>query len=272
MNSHPQDRIVRCRIVKGLTGLLCFIALFPFLIIAWQLISKARHLFETDLFTQQEGILNGLSGGVLIFSLTLLLALPLGVLAGLYVQQYSRSHLSLCLGVWNPIFAGMPDILIGMVVFLWLVAPFHQFSVVAGGVSMVILLLPSVVHSTIQSLEDLPSGLKESGLALGASSSMVITRVLFPAVYKPILSEILVAFAQLMGVCTPLIITVCGLEQMNPDDRSSITVALLIWDFFRDPAMTVYVWPCALFLMAVIAVLYIISQLIYPTYDKRIHT
>jgi phosphate transport system permease protein len=278
------------RFFFGLVVLCAILALCPLIWLVLDLFIKGYKQINFDFLTQvsptpleaylsqlsgqiiPNGILNGISGSFLVIVIAIVIAVPLGILAGLfmysnYLPRFSNFFYYLVVSM-----LGIPPVIIGIVVYLWMVEPFHGFSALAGGISLAIVMLPMVIHTTFNALETLPKNIKEEGAVLGGTDTGIIYRIVLPAVKDKIISGILFAISRTVGVMSPLVITALGAPVANwwNIDRPASTVPTLIWSFFDHPALVDMVWTTALFLFLTVIVLNIIAKNIY--YGQRLYT
>ncbi len=124
------------------------------------------------------GIANALMGSLLIVFCAAIIAIPIGIMGGIYLSENKKSRLSkLVHGFAVDVLQGTPSIVVGIVIYFWIVKPFQwTFSALSGSVALAIMMLPIVVRSTEETLKLLPASLKRSGLALGLPYHKVILR------------------------------------------------------------------------------------------------
>jgi phosphate transport system permease protein len=207
------------------------------------------------------GIVNGIYGSLAIILIAAGLAIPTGILAGIYIYEKQTAKLSIAVQYAGIILKGTSSAIIGLVVYLWIYRFFDYSPILAGSLSLTILLLPSIIQSTWCTLLSLPENLKESGFALGASYTNVWFQIILPSIRKPLLSRILTSLTQMVGSTAPLIIVVLGSSAINRDvDHSATTLSLLIWRFFNHPNMVDLMWGASLFLFLIVVMLNLINK------------
>jgi phosphate transport system permease protein len=259
--------------------LFSFIALIPFLSIIWTLLKKGLIHVNPNFYTQTSpsateailanlsgeiipgGILNGICGSLYILLITIILTVPLGFFIGVYIHENRKQKFSIFIQYISAIFYGMPSIIIGITVYVFIVKSFHSFSAWAGSVALSVLMLPMIIRATDETLKSLPTYLKESGLALGASYTSVILRVIIPTAKGNLLTGLLISVSRILGVTAPLIVTTLGCSMVNWDiTKPTSSITLLIWNFSNNPCMADMVWSTSLFLFIFIIVLNIIAK------------
>lgn len=259
-------------ILSGLTML-------PLFFILWELLKKGYKQFNFSLFTEVAptsmdamlakisnesipgGVLNGITGGLLIIGIAILIAIPIGILAGIYLSEKSESRLAGLVRYLTDLIQGTPSIVIGIIAYAWVVKPLHSYSALAGSVALAIMMLPLVVRSTEETLKMLPGTLKEAGLALGASYTNVILKVLLPSAFGGLFTGILLAISRVMGETAPLMLTALGASAVNWDiNKPTSSIPLLIWEFYNDPNLIDLIWASSLLLLLIILTLNLIAK------------
>src|ERR1700744_2681443 len=109
------------------------------------------------------GIANALVGSIIIILVASVIAVPIGILAGVYLSENKKSRLAYWCRLSTDILQGVPSIVIGIIAYFWLVKPLRGFSALAGSVALAIMMLPIIVRSTEETLKLLPDSLKEAG-------------------------------------------------------------------------------------------------------------
>src|ERR1700743_3951204 len=182
------------------------------------------------------GIANALLGSILIILVASVIAIPIGILAGVYLSENRQSRLAYWVRLCTDILQGVPSIVIGIVAYFWLVKPLGGFSALSGSAALAIMMLPIVVRSTEETLKLLPDSLKEAALALGMPFHRVIFKVVIPVGIRGILSGIMLSIARITGETAPLLFTAFG----NPYLSVNITkpmqsLPLLIFNYATSP-------------------------------------
>jgi phosphate transport system permease protein len=182
------------------------------------------------------GIANALLGSIIIIGVASVIAIPIGIMAGIYLSENKKGRLAYWCRLCTDILQGVPSIVIGIVIYFWLVKPLRGFSALAGSVALAIMMLPIIVRSTEETLKLLPDSLKEAGLALGLPFHRVIFKVIVPVGIGGILSGVMLSIARITGETAPLLFTAFG----NPYLSVSLTkpmqsLPLLIYNYATSP-------------------------------------
>jgi phosphate transport system permease protein len=153
------------------------------------------------------GMANALAGTGVLLGLASLLAVPLGILCGMYVAEYRRTWLATAVRSAADLLNGTPSIVIGIFAYSVAVLPFQRFSALAGALALALMMLPLIVRTTEELLLLVPDGLRQGALALGASRARAVLTVVLPAALPGILTGVLVALARIAGETAPLLFT-----------------------------------------------------------------
>jgi phosphate transport system permease protein len=195
-------------------------------------------------------ISNGILGTLLMLIISVVVAVPIGILCGVYLSENRESRVAQIISYMTDLLQGTPSIIIGIIVYIWVVVPTRGYSGLAGSVALFIMMLPLIIRSTEETLKMLPISLKEAGLALGGSYPRVILRVLLPSAFGGVFTGVLLAVSRVIGETAPLMFTALGCSIIQWDVRRPMSaVPLLIWEFFNDPNMQNLVWSASLFLL-----------------------
>jgi len=154
------------------------------------------------------GIFNALIGTLEIVAFGALIALPIGVLTGLYLTEFAgpRSRTARVLRFALDIMAGLPTIIVGLFLYGLIVIPQHRQSGFAGGVALAIVMLPLMARSSQEVLLLVPGSLREAADALGVSRWRTVLSVILPAAFGGILTGAILATARAAGETAPLLI------------------------------------------------------------------
>ena len=220
------------------------------------------------------GLLNSIVGSLIQTGIGLLLAAPIGVLAGTYLAEYGRhSKLALVVRFINDILLSAPSIVVGLFVYQFFVVPFGHFSGLAGGVALAIIATPIIVRTTEDMLGLVPNTLREAASALGMPRSLVIRNVAYRAVMSGLVTGVLLAIARMTGETAPLIFTALGNSLFNADVTQPMSsLPLIIYEFARSPyaEQQKLAWTGALIVTAAVLTLSILARVLAaPRRDAR---
>ncbi|AFT98634.1 phosphate ABC transporter permease PstA [Nocardia brasiliensis] len=265
-------RRVKNHIATGIVWLCFAIALIP---LAWVLIMVVSKGFESIVSIDwwqksQKGILPDQAGGgvyhaiygtIVQSAIAAVIAVPLGIMAAIYLVEYGRGMLAKTTTFMVDILAGVPSIVAALFIFaLWIAtlgAPQSSFAV---SLALVLLMLPVVVRSTEEMLKLVPDELREASYALGVPKWKTIARIVVPTALPGMISGILLALARVMGETAPVLVLVGYSKSINTNlfDGNMASLPLLIYQELSNPeaAGRERVWGAALTLILLIALLY----------------
>jgi phosphate transport system permease protein len=170
--------------------------------LSWQFLTSypSRH-------PEQAGILAALVGSVYVIALTAALAVPVGVGAAIYLEEYAgRSRLSRIIEINIANLAGVPSIIYGLLgLGLFVRAMSMGRSVLAGSATLALLVLPMVIISTREALRAVPKSLREGSYALGATRWQTVWYQVLPAALPGVLTGLILALSRAIGETAPLI-------------------------------------------------------------------
>lgn len=177
------------------------------------LLDGYQRLFDPSFYTSfpsrrpaLAGILSPLVGSLLLASVTFILAVPLGIAAGIYLEEYApRNWLTTVVEVNIANLAGVPSIIFGLLALGALVYGMHlDRSVFVGGVALAFLVLPIVIVTTREALRTIPQGIREAAYALGATKWQVVYQHLVPYSMGGIATGVIIAISRALGESAPL--------------------------------------------------------------------
>ena len=208
------------------------------------------------------GIANGILGTLLIVAMASVMAIPAGMMIGIYLYENQGRRYSDFLRGIAEILQGVPSIVLGIISYLWIVKNItNGFSAFAGSIALSIMMLPMIIRSTEETMKMIPDEIREAAFALGTPYHRVILKVLIPTGFSGLSTGILLSLSRILGETAPLMMTALGSSFINFDvTKPTSAVPLLIWEFYNDPNMVSLVWSSALFLMTFVLILNILSR------------
>jgi phosphate transport system permease protein len=215
-------RYRRDRVMYGLLVLSTLLVLTPLVIIIAYVVINGISGLNWDFFTQelgsparaQQGRPTGLAhtivGTLVVDTLALAFAIPIGIGAGIMLSEYPDHPLNPPLRILNDTLNGMPAILKGLLAFALIVKPMGTFSGIAGAAALAFVMLPIMARATESVLSIIPWSIREAGLALGLPRWRVVLSAVIPAARVGLVTGILIAFARAAGEAAPLLFTSFG--------------------------------------------------------------
>lgn len=222
-NNQVGGRLLKDVIFKGVVCALAFISLLPLFLILYYITKNGIMVINWDfLFSLPRpigepggGVFNAIIGTVMLIILSCIMSIPCGIAAGIYLSENKEGKLSNTIRLCVIVLQGTPSIVIGIIAYLWVVAPLKTFSALSGGIALSIMMLPVIIKTTEETLKLIPYHLKEASLALGVPYYRTILKVILPSGISGILTGILLSVARITGETAPLLFTAFGNQFMN---------------------------------------------------------
>ena len=200
--------------------------------LSWELVST-----QTSYIRGTIGILPNLANTVYIIIVAMVIALPLGVGAAIYLTEYSANHhLTRIIEFAAETLTGIPSILFGLVGMLLFVQKLGLGAgILAGGLTLVMMILPTIVRTTQESLKTVPQAYREGALALGAGKWRMIRTVVLPSAVDGIVTGCILAIGRITGESAALLFTAGFGLKLNSfvkalkSSSATLTVALYVY-------------------------------------------
>jgi phosphate transport system permease protein len=217
-----RQRNIRDYIMVSLLVLSTVLVLTPLLIIIGYVIVNGLGAISIDFFTQElgsparamqgqpTGLVHTIIGTLVVDTIGVIIAIPIGVGAGIMLSEYPEHKLNPLLRVLNDTLNGMPAILKGLLAFALIVRPMGTFSGLAGGVALAFVMIPIIARATESALLTIPWSIREAGLAIGLPRWRVVMSTIVPAARIGLITGFLIAFARAAGEAAPLMFTSFG--------------------------------------------------------------
>jgi phosphate transport system permease protein len=272
MNANVKYRMGKSRLVQGLIVLFAFLITIPLLLIILYIFREGITKINWNFLTKIPkpvgetggGIVNALIGSIMIVVTASVLAIPVGIMCGIYLSENKSSRLSYWSRLSVDVLQGVPSIVIGIVVYFWIVKPIGTFSAFSGSIALAIMMLPILIRSTEETLKMIPFSLKEAGLALGLPYHKVILKVIVPCGISGILSGIMLSIARIAGETAPLLFTAFGNPYLNTNLAKPMqSLPLMIFNYATSPYDDWHdmAWGAALILLFTVLFLNITTKL-----------
>jgi phosphate transport system permease protein len=222
-------------VALGLSMLATLVGLLFLAWILWETLRQGIGALNLKLFTritaygEDGGLANAIVGSAIIDAIGILIATPIGVLAGAWLAEYAnRTKLGESIRFLNDILLSAPSIVLGLFVYTIVVLPTTAltggsttFSGFAGGVALALIALPVIVRTTDEMLRLVPATLREAALSLGVPQWKLTLQILMRAARSGIITGVLLALARISGETAPLLFTAFGnlYTSFNPMDK-----------------------------------------------------
>lgn len=244
-------------------------------LVAGYLVSKGLTHIGLRFFTQLPippgmdgapgGMKNALLGTVILVALAGAIGIPVGLLAGIYLSEYSaNSRLGAAVRFVADVLTGVPSIVVGILGYELFVVPMGHFNGYAGAGALAFILIPIVARTSEEMLRLVPHSYREASIALGASKARTILEVVVPAATGSLVTGIMLAIARIAGETAPLLFTALGsrLLTLNPSEPfPSLTAQIFVYASgpYRDEQNLA--WAGILILIGLVFVLNLIVRM-----------
>ena len=275
-------RRAKSGIATGLTVAALGAALVPLVLILGYVISRGIGIMSWSFLTDDIPILSrsvgpgmgpAVVGTLLITGAATLMAVPLGILGGIYLNEYSAaSAMGRVVRFMAEVMTGVPSIVMGLFIYtIWVLR--FGVSGFAGALALGCLMLPVVIRTTEEMLKLVPRDLRESAYALGGRRAGTIMRVVLPAAAPGIISGALLAVARAAGETAPLVFTILTVNETNTDLFHGNNTALSVQIF--NNAQSVFpgpqerAWGAALTLIAIVFLFTILARVVSALFARK---
>jgi phosphate transport system permease protein len=254
-------------VMEGLAWLAAAVAIAILAIVVWSVASKGWSELNLNLLTKSpipfsltnapQGLSNAFAGTLVIVGIATVMALPVGILIAVYVNEFAPPSVRAGVGLVLDVLAGVPAIVIGIFVFVLLVVGSGQ-SALKGSFALAILMLPFVARTTIEVLALVPNALREGSLGLGIPQWRTTLSIVLPRAIGGILTGTVLAVARVAGETAPLLFTssLVGTQtSWNPSHAlQTIPVAIFELSESPDPKDHARAWAAGFILLLFILV------------------
>lgn len=209
------QRKIMNRFMIGVLVLASLVAIFPLASVLIYVVQHGLPAINQEFFLSLPRPIGEVGGGmghailgtlILIF-LASIVGIPIGIGAGLYLSEYGTGKIASWLRFAIDLLASTPSIIIGIFAYAILVVPLKHFSALAGGLSLAMIMIPTVARTAEELLKLVPVHVREAGLALGISRWKVILRIVLRGNIGAIMTGVMLAVARAAGETAPLLFT-----------------------------------------------------------------
>ncbi|PYO44559.1 MAG: phosphate ABC transporter permease PtsA [Gemmatimonadetes bacterium] len=286
--SHPLQRPLsrRRRLAGAISATLVWVAVavavIPLLLVMFTVVKKGGSLITPRFLTDdlpiqarsaEGGVGPAVTGTLLITGVASLIAIPIGILAAIYLTEYGGTNrLARVIRFLSDVMAGVPSIVMGLFIFTVWVVRYQQRSGLAGSLALACLMLPIVIRSSEAMIRLVPNELREASYALGSRKARTVLTVVLPAALPGVVSGCLLAVARAAGETAPLLFTI-GLTYSKNLKLSGENTALSAQIFSN--ASTSFVaaqqraWAAALTLIVIVLILSVVARVVAARFTVR---
>lgn len=215
---HTARRKLKSRLMILLCYIAAALAILPLLYIFFYTTMQGASSLNVDFFTELPkpvgeaggGMANAILGTLILVGLGSAIGIPVGIFAGIYVTEYSKSMFANVIKFVTDVLSGIPSIIIGIFAYGLIVIPMKSFSAYAGGFALGVLMIPTITRITEEMLKLVPHSLREAALALGIPRWKTTLRIVLRTAQGGIITGVLLAIARAAGETAPLLFTSFG--------------------------------------------------------------
>ncbi len=278
-----RGRKVRNTLAHVFIGASVVVALVPLVFLLVYVVRKGAtvfgwHFLTTDIPITDRSLGGGMKpaiiGTLLITGGATAMAVPLGVLGGIYLNEYGKQgHLARVIRFLSEIMTGVPSIVMGLFIYTIWVLHFKEQTGFAGSLALGCLMLPIVIRTTEEILRTVPDELREGSYALGSRKVRTVRTVVMPHAAPGIVSGVLLAVARAAGETAPLLFTIAIVTSTNSNLFSGSNTALSV-QIFRN-ANSPFVgaqeraYGAALTLILIVFIFTALSRIVTGLYTRR---
>jgi len=252
--------------------ILAGIAAVPLISVLYMLISRGGARISMSILTelppapfeQGGGIGNAILGTLVMVAIASIISIPVGVLGGIYIGLINpNSRFSAAVRFVGKVLTGFPSILSGVFVYAWLVIVMKTYSALAGGLSLSILMLPTVLLTAEQAFRMVPQRMKDAAYGMGCNATQVATRIVLPTALPGVMTGVMLAVAGASGESAPLLFTALFSNYwIGSFTEPTASLSILIYNFSAMPYenQIELAWTASLVLVLIVLVFNILSR------------
>jgi len=257
------------------------VGLLVLLWILFVLLSKGLAAVDLNMFLKDTpapgsdggGLRNAIVGSLMMLGLTVLVATPVGILAGIYLAEYGdEGRTAGITRLITDIMLSAPSIVLGLFVYAVMVAPMGRFSGLAGSMALSLIAIPVVMRTTENMLRLVPGSLREAAAALGAPRWKVALMISLRAARSGVITGLLLAVARVSGETAPLLFTALNNQFFSTDmDQPMANLPVVIFQFAMSPYdnWIRLAWAGALLITLAVLALNIVARVFFRERSKQ---
>ena len=211
---------------------------------------------------------------LMLILLALLIALPLGVGAAIFLNEYSRkgSKFVKIIRLFVDTLSGIPSIVFGIFGYVMFVSSLGMgYSLGAGGITLSLIILPTIIRSTEQALSEVPDSMREASYALGAGKVRTIFLVVLPQAIAGIITAVILSIGRIISESAALIFTVGSAATFVPTGYgdSCASLAVLVWRFMSNGLNMEAAFATAAVLLILVIILNLLVTVVELAFKRR---
>jgi phosphate transport system permease protein len=232
-------------LVTGLAIVATALVILPLVAIFVYLLYKGASSLNFAFFTQMPkppgelggGMANAIVGSAVLLGVGSLIGVPIGIGSGIFLAEYGRgTKLANAVRFTADVLNGVPSIVMGIAGYALVVVPLHRFSAFAGGVTLGIMMIPTITRTTEEMLLMVPNSVREAALGLGVPNWRSVLSITLRTASPGVITGCMLAFSRVAGETAPLIFTAFGNNFFSTTLKEPIeALPLQIWVYATGP-------------------------------------
>ena len=268
-----ERRSLRNGLLTAVAWFVALVASIPLFSVLYMLIVQGGARLSTELFTELPpagfelggGFGNAIVGTLVMVAIAAVISIPLGVLAAVYLAEISpESRLARVSRFLSKVLTGFPSILAGVFVYAVVVLAMGTYSAIAGGISLAVLMLPTVVLTAEEAMKMVPRKMKDAALGMGCTTTQMIWQVSLPTELPGVLTGVMLGVARVAGESAPLLFTALFSNYwLNSLSEPTASLSILIYNFSSMPFenQIELAWAASLVLVLIVLMFNLLSRL-----------
>lgn len=273
LGSNLRVRMVKDRLVRGACAAAALVALVPLFSVLYYLTVRGIGGIDLAFFTELPkpvgedggGMANAIVGSLQLVGLACLFGIPLGVLAGVYLSEFGNGWFGRVVRFCADVMSGVPSITIGIFIYALVVLRTKQFSALAGGLALAVIMLPTVTRTTEELLKLVPEALREAALGLGVPKWRATLRIMLRTAAPGVATGIMLAVARVAGETAPLLFTAFSNRFWSRGlDEPVASLPVQIYTYAVSPYEEWHrqAWAAALVLVGLVLLLNVLARVL----------
>ncbi|AKG22091.1 phosphate ABC transporter permease PstA [Calothrix sp. 336/3] len=270
-HSRLSPRTLFSNIMTGLAFLCGILSILPLVAVLSYVLIQGFSSLSLNLFTELPppplvkggGFGNAIIGTLIMVGIGALISIPLGVLAAIYLTEFSSGKIAYWVRFATNVLSGVPSIIAGVFAYGIVVATTGGFSAFAGGFALSILMLPIIVRTTDEALQLVSNDLRQAAKGLGATNFQTVMWVVLPAALPAIVTGTTLSIARASGETAPLLFTALFSQfWSNSLFAPTASLAVLVFNFAISPFKNwqALAWAASLILVLMVLITSIIAR------------
>jgi phosphate transport system permease protein len=257
-----------------ITAIMAILAMIPLFSVLYMLLFQGGQRLGVALFTELPpaigmaggGIGNALLGTISTVVIAAIFSVPFGIMAAVYTAEFApESRVASGVRFCAKVLTGLPSVLAGLFIYAAVVAVFRQYSALAGGLALAVLMLPTIFLTAESAIKMVPVRMKEAAIGMGATPTQVVWQVVLPTALPGLLTGVMLAVARATGETAPLLFTALYSSYWPTGNlfEPTATLAVLIYNNSQSPEQNqqLIAWSASLVLVFMVLMLNIAAQI-----------